>query len=241
MTDAIVSDNMKKPIQSPFLLRKDLYRIWFEFYKLARQSTSTDVRLALKESRVYYAAWGDVLHLTYDNWWRTHQSLFAEPTVKVLSDSAERQTANSLLIEVPLNESSRVLLRRIKQILDYELGVGSKANSSRAKRKIVPTKSFIPTKGEGKYPEPKVDVLREVLTIYKHVYLSSPNLRGRKLLDKTHAYYKSRKVKKDIPYSLRHVDTASEVTLSLRNLRRWITWAQRIELNVARGEFPGKY
>jgi len=232
---------MKKPESSPFLLRKDLYRIWFEFYKLAYKSTNAEVQAAIKDSKRYYAAWGDVSNLTYDAWWKTHEHLFSEPTVKVLSDSSERQTNTSLLIEVPLNESSRVLMQRIKDIVDYELKTFSKVSSRKTKRKIFPTKSYIPSKGEGSYPEPKIKVLREILTIYKNVYRLYPNLRGRKLLDKTHDYYRSRQLKKDIPHSIRNVKTTSEVTLSLRNLRRWITWAQRIELNVARGEFPGEY
>lgn len=232
---------MKKQKSTQFLLRKDLYRIWFEFYKLACQSTNPEVRAAVKVSKRYYAAWGDVSNLTYDEWWKTHEHLFSEPTVKILHDPSERQTNASLLIEVPLNESSRVLMQRIKGIVDYELDGLAKVSSRKTKRKIVPTKSYIPTKGEGNYPEPKIDVLREVLTIYKNVYRQSPNLRGRKLLDKTHDYYRGRRLKKDIPHSIRNVKTAGEVTLSLRNLRRWITWAQRIELNTARGEFPGNY
>lgn len=232
---------MRKPKDNPFVWRKDLYRIWFEFYKLAFVSRDPVIRDSVQKSKSFYAPWGDVREQSFDAWWRTHSHLFTEATVKVIDDMSQRQTDWSVVVEIPLNQSSRVLVSRVKEIIDFELKRQSQRLHKTPKKKVVLTKTFMPTRGAENYSEPKVAVLREVLNIYKNVYRPSPNLRGKKLLSEVHSYYNSRKVNKTIPASIANRRTASERTLSLRNLRRWISWARQIESNVARGEFPGIY
>jgi hypothetical protein len=232
---------MSKPRDNPFPWRKDLYRIWFEFYKLACTSRDPVIRNSVQKSKSFYSSWGDVGEQSFDAWWRTHSHLFTEATVKVIDDISQRQTDWSVVVEIPLNQSSRVLVQKVKEIIDYELGRQSKRSQSRSKKKVIVTKNFVPTRGAESYSEPKVAVLREVLNIYKNVYRVSPSLRGKALLLRVHDYYKSRKVNQTIPASIANHKTESERTLSLRNLRRWISWAQKIEANAARGEFPGVY
>lgn len=232
---------MKKPKSNPFPWRKDLYRIWFEFYKLACVSKDPVIKEAIKRSQSFYASWGDVTEQSFDVWWRTHSQLFAEATVKVIDDMSQRQTDWSVVIEVPLNQSSRVLVERVKELIDFELKRQSKRSQRRTKKRVILTKSYTLTKGSENYSEPKVAVLREVLNIYKNVYRVSPSLRGMKLLNEVYNYYISRKRNQAIPASIANHKTKSERTLSLRNLRRWISWAQQIERNVAGGQFPGVY
>jgi hypothetical protein len=93
--------------------------------------------------------------------------------------------------------------------------------------------------------EPKLDVLRERLTVYRDVYLKNPSAHGKKLLDAVEKHYQNRKDKRfaNIPSALilpRNAK-ATKVDRVLRNLRRYIADAKAIVLNVAGGEFPGKY
>jgi hypothetical protein len=74
---------MNKPIP-PLLLRKESYRLWFEFYKLCCLSTEIRVIKNLEITKDFYKSWGDVRGVKFDDWWKTHQNLFTEPVVKVL-------------------------------------------------------------------------------------------------------------------------------------------------------------
>ena len=81
--------------------------------------------------------------------------------------------------------------------------------------------------------------MREMLNVYR-VYLQNDNLRGEELLKKIHAYYLGRKRKPKIPAHLDFSRLGDSITAQ-RNMRRYIAKANRIVLNVAKGEFPGQY
>ena len=91
--------------------------------------------------------------------------------------------------------------------------------------------------------EPKLLILKDVLNVYRDVYLKNSQLQGMVLLEKVHQYYLNRPRNKRIPNAINYFNLKStkEKQRVTRNLRRWMQWAKQIELNVARGEFPGKY
>jgi hypothetical protein len=65
-------------------------------------------------------------------------------------------------------------------------------------------------------------------------------VRGADLLDKIHAFYLGRKRRAKVPTPLLH-DKYGDKSVAMRNMRRYITKAERVMLNVANGQFPGKY
>ncbi len=90
--------------------------------------------------------------------------------------------------------------------------------------------------------EPKLEILREMLTVFRDVYLKNPKLRGEDLVKAVHSFYKGRKNKiyNQIPDSLTDkYDPYGEHVK--RNTRRYINNAAQVLVNVAAGEFPGKY
>jgi hypothetical protein len=93
--------------------------------------------------------------------------------------------------------------------------------------------------------EPKLVILKDVLSVYRDVYLNDPALKGKSLLKKTYEYYQGRKRKdhRQIPKSINDFGSTNENEIKrvTRNIRRWIQWGNQIVLNVSRGEFPGKY
>jgi len=92
------------------------------------------------------------------------------------------------------------------------------------------------------WTEPKLDAVREMLSVYRDVYLKSPKLRGEKLLDAAHHYYLGRRNKRwaKVPMALMY-DTDGDKVRAMRNLRRYIQKAEKVVLNVTRGQFPGEY
>jgi hypothetical protein len=94
-----------------------------------------------------------------------------------------------------------------------------------------PTSQYRLTRGA----EPRLLALREMLTVCRDVYLKNRGLRGVKLLEKVHEYYLGRKNKyrAKVPQPL-IPDKYDDRTVALRNMRRYITKAERIVLNVAR-------
>ena len=58
--------------------RKEDYRLWFEYLRLALASKDQKVRKAFARSSRYYEPWGNVENIKFDQWWRQHERLFEE-------------------------------------------------------------------------------------------------------------------------------------------------------------------
>jgi hypothetical protein len=67
---------MKDPASLAY--RREHYRLWFEYLRLARLSSDKAVRRALEQSRAFYAPWGTDTTITFDTWWKTHAMLFED-------------------------------------------------------------------------------------------------------------------------------------------------------------------
>ena len=76
----------------------------------------------------------------------------------------------------------------------------------------------------------------------RDVYLKNKDLRGADLLDEIHSFYRGRKNKRwaKVPTPLLP-DADGDKVRAMRNMRRYITKAERVILNVANGAFPGTY
>jgi hypothetical protein len=216
--------------------RREHYRLWFEYWKLARMSSNKDVRRALEQSRAFYAVWGTDTNINFDAWWKTHAGLFEDKhQIKVLRPGEVRSDPEALVLEIPLTKSATAIIQHIRPLL--EEAVAAHAKSAR-KSKRQPTASYRLTAGA----EPKLVAIREALTIYREVCLKNPSLKGHKLLDAVHAYYLSRKVAKKakVPLPLQYTNDTDRIR-AMRNLNRYVHRAQDIMRNVAKGDFPGLY
>jgi hypothetical protein len=225
---------MKDPTSLAY--RREHYRLWFEYWKLARASSDKDVRKALEQSRAFYAVWGTDTTIKFETWWKTHAALFEDKhQIKVLQPGEERSDPDALVLEIPLTRSATAIIQQIRPLL--EEAVAAHAKSAR-KGKRQPTASYCLTAGA----EPKLIAIRESLMIYREVCLKNPGLKGHKLLNAVHAYYLSRKVAKKakVPLPLQYTNDMDRIR-AMRNLNRYVHRAQRIMLNVAKGDFPGRY
>ena len=213
---------------SNLLIRKENYRLWFEFYKLCRLSNRKDVEVNLKKLGNLYDSWGDVTNIKFDDWWKSHSRLFEQPVVKVVKSEDEMESPYGILIEVPLNQSVTETLSQLKDILTKEQKLSLK------KKKTTLIGRYQLTEGS----EPKLKTIRSVLNIYRDVYLKNNRPKIPKLLPIVDEYYNGKK-KTTLPTTL---DTnQNDLDNVLRNLGRWMKWGETIMLNVSSGEFPGKY
>jgi hypothetical protein len=225
---------MKDPASLAY--RREHYRLWFEYLRLARLSSDKTVRKALEQSRAFYAVWGTDTTIKFDAWWMTHAALFEDKhQIRVLRPGEDRSDPEALVLEIPLTRSATAIIKQIRPLL--EDAVSSHSKSAR-KGKLQPTASYRLTVGA----EPKVIAIREALTIYREVCLKNPGLKGHKLLNAVHDYYLSRKVAKKakVPTPLMYANEVDRLR-AMKNLNRYIHRAKRIMRNVAKGDFPGRY
>lgn len=222
--------------KSLLIERKEAFRLWFEYLKLAQSLKNKEFERAFKKSSKYYAPWNMQKDENFFVWWRTHSQLFEEKfLVKQLQPGELPNNPDSLIIEVPLTQAPSVLIKHIKIILQK-----ASNQSDRTSRKGNKQTTAFYKLSDG--AEPKLDAVREMLTVYRDVYLKNKGMRGEKLLDACHSFYLGRKNKRwaKIPLALMP-DTDGDKVRAMRNMRRYIQKAEKVLLNVASGEFPGSY
>jgi hypothetical protein len=230
---------MERTMKSALSYRREAFRLWFEYLRLAHRSTKPDVQDALKQSESFYAPWGDATKTKFDDWWKEKGYLFEDKyVVRRLKAGEMPIDPDAIIVEIPLTQSPKVLLDRVKKLISESSATPQQMYVKSKKR---PTSQFQLTAGA----EPKLTTVREMLTVYRDVHLKNPTLRGKQLLYAIEQHYLGRKQKRfaKIPDPLRLPRDAKpdKVDYVLRNLRRYIDKAEQVMLNVANGEFPGKY
>lgn len=212
------------------IARKEIFRLWYEFYRLALRSNDPKIRLAVKRSAAFYAAWEVRANEHFDDWWRTHQTLFQPLEFSVrLFDGEEVRSDSNLYVVIPKQTAHKRVVDEIKALLAVE------APTARGRRRKVPPKhAYAPTEIQGI----KVEPLRLLLALTEHVFVD-PSLRGRALVDRVQSYFASERYKRKkntIPPSF--VGDDAHVS---RNIRRYRDRSKKVLLNVASGTFPGDY
>jgi hypothetical protein len=185
---------------------------------------------------MFYDAWGDVMNIKFDDWWKTHARLFEEPRIRRLEPGSSVNSSREVLtIEVPLALSSSQIMKEIRAIVHDALGARKRDHRKDTRH---PSANYTPTMGA----EPKLKPLYDTLIIYRDVYLPHRQLRGKKLLAEVISFYQQPRARKlrPLPDALQTTSRETE-TRVLRNLNRYIGRAKKIILNVARGDFPGEY
>lgn len=93
---------------------KQLYRLWFEFLKMAHREP--DLQASLAASSDFYAPWGDVRDQLFDPWWKDHKQLFGQLYVS----EADRVTGadNVLYVAIPLNQPASRSIANVKELIE---------------------------------------------------------------------------------------------------------------------------
>jgi hypothetical protein len=193
--------------------RREPYRLWFEYLRVAHAVKDPKVKEALRRTSDFYKPWGDVVTIKFDEWWKAHEHLFEEAySVRRLSPGEAPSNPDSLVVEVPLIRSPTELTKRVKAIIQEAFDAQMPASK---KSKKQPFSMYRLTEGA----EPKLLAVREMLTVYRDVYLKYPNLLGEKLLEATRSFYLGRKSKRwaKVPTPL-IADRDGDIIRPMRNL-----------------------
>jgi hypothetical protein len=202
---------------------------------MSLHSSDPKIRRRLDSSLKIYYQWGDVKNSHFDDWWKKYEDLFEEESIRVLTKNDSIEFDNHIVLQIPVNQSVSDLIKDVRTVLNRE----HKLKNSRKKNKSIFTKKFSLAEGS----EPKLIVLKDVLYVYRDVYLKYPNLKGKKFREQVYAFYLSNFKKRTLipPTIYLGSNTKQESQRVNRNLRRWIDWGKKIQLNVLNGEFPGEH
>lgn len=227
---------MEPKLKSRLTSKRDAYRLWFEYLRVARQSSKQTVKSALVVSKPFYSSWQMDKGDTFNIWWKSHGHLFEEKyVIRQLMAGEMPLDADALILEIPLTQSPTTLTKRAKAFIHEAFEA---REQTQQKSKARPSAYYRLSEGS----EPKLVAVREMLSVYRDVYLKNQQLRGDKLLAAVHSYYLGRKNKNwaKVPMALRY-DSDGDKARAMRNLRRYIQKAEKVVLNVAKGQFPGEY
>lgn len=102
---------MKQPLIKS---NKQLYRLWFEFLKMAHKEP--DLANNLAASADYYADWGNVRDQLFDPWWKEHKHFFGTTYVQ----EVERVTVsdNVMYVAIPLNQPASRSIADVKALIE---------------------------------------------------------------------------------------------------------------------------
>jgi hypothetical protein len=224
----VIKIEKRKYIASP-----QIYRLWFEFYKIALKSKDKEVISALKKSKNFYASWGIDTEIHFDDWWKENQHLFYETKKIKLIEGNEPITDDShLVISFPKDIPLEVLMKEFLERVAPEL-------EKRKNRTKITEHRYAPTEVQGV----KQDSLRLYFELYEKVF-SNEKLKGKDQFEAVKSYFLDRFKKKpnEIPeYFSDYDDNEERIESSMRNVRRYKKKCLQLILNVANGEFPGRY
>lgn len=225
---------------------KSKVRHWFNFYRLALESTDPVIVKNIQKSKDFYKPWGDVVGVSFDDWWKLKSHLFHErQSIDVLSGTFKTDES-ALFLKVPLTFSAIAASKYFARLYreEYEKRV---EKSSKVKKKylgqfnltpiefqvtnfsyytIFAQKVYTPIyKRTGKQP-----VTKEIILLAKEKF---KNLSAR-------TESKSREVEKQRIAPFRQSIENDYASLS-RTATRYRLIAENLIRNASLGIFPGDY
>ena len=221
--------------------RRQHLRLWFEYLRLSYRIF--ELRSNLTQSAQFYATWGDIQAVKFDDWWKVHHHLFGETTVQVVDTI--RPHPNVIHLAVPLNVPVSRSLNKIEGIIQTKQR--KRLQELGKDHRDVKTKSI----GFGQYEfTPGVEVrgntLNEILLIYgTWIDMDRPAVNSA-FCSAVRAKFKARPRSKWVPYLLQ-IEPQKDKNGNLRfdedqvrQIRRYLKRGQEICRSVSMGEFPGK-
>lgn len=219
---------------------KQLYRLWFEFLKMAHREPGLQANLVA--SADFYAPWGDVRNQLFDPWWKEHKHLFGQTYVKEIDRVSVAD--NVLYVAIPLNQPAFRSLNDIKELIE------GRQRARLVEQGIDPTtvKSLSAAFGQYSFTQ-GIEIRGRVLYEIQLTYgiwqdLGKPAVNS----DYLHEVVKrlwSRPKSKWTPYLLQ-IDPMTDKKGNLRydegqirQVRRYLKKGYAVCESVSAGEFPG--
>jgi hypothetical protein len=220
-------------------------RLWFEFVKRAHDDKNVHV------DKAFYKPWGNYPNQTFNSWWKQHaDTLFPRNKVEIvqryLSDSEHVKVSVPMILTPTqaANQLRDVLIQHYKEI----------GHVPRAQRAYALTEGV----------ELRISAVRAYLHTYDiHQQLLAERggegaVSAKDLLAAVRCFYSARTLKwqatkrkvEALPMALAGdftYDSATKTVTSpkhddtaIRNIRRYLSIAQKLVENAGKGEFPGE-
>jgi hypothetical protein len=217
-------------------------KFWFEYLRLAHKSSDPRVISALRSNKDKYQRWGDYQNIPFDKWWKDHSTLFKETSTTKVRKYVEGEVveADGFCLQVPLSYAPSTASKIFKEMYSRELEkIGVSLKNKRSSHRVSFSLSI---------HDLKVDRFRHYLFYTKNVYLpllsTGNKVQTIKFIHKAVSVFakvkrlKSSGKESKVPFQTTVKDDYNNLS---RMARRYNSYSKNILLNVANGEFPGKY
>lgn len=216
---------------------KEKIRYWFEFLKIAHDASDPVVKGQLLKSAEFYAPWGNYRDQRFNEWWKTHSSLFKNSDVLSVPKSGDVVTDDAFYVRVPYTYAPSTVGKIVAEM--YERGMRDRVIRSKKMKKVY----------DGTFSLSREDYqvaqfhyyLVFVREVYLPIRLQDPRAKPRVYIDKSKEVFGKleRKTtdKRRIPFTNQKSSYESESRL----VRRYRQLAEKLLLNVSLGVFPGDY
>lgn len=214
--------------------QKQYIRLWFEFLKLCFRNSKYSENLRMSQS--FYAAWGDVSNVKFDDWWKSHQHLFSVAEVEEISRVSN--SPSTINVAIPLNQTLSQTLSQLKKLIQtkqkerlLELGL----DPDSAKTKKIGSGAFELTPGV----EIRGRSLHEDLVMYQAwSSLGSPPI-NMSTIRGVRDILLARPKAKWVPTIIADNDPLDHAN-TVRQFRRRMKRVEKVCEAVSKGQFPGK-
>jgi hypothetical protein len=216
---------------------KEKIKFWVEFLKLAHRSTDRVVIANLRESRNFYSAWVDYRNTKFNEWWKSHSSLFKDREVLSVPKAGDVVTDESFYVRIPYTYAPSTVGRIVSEMYDREL---TKRTTRTKKMRKVYGGTFSLSRDDYQVAQ-FYYYLIFVRDVYLPLHTSDPRTKSGRYIDRSKEVFNKVKrkttEKREIPFTNPNLTYES----ASRLVRRYKQMAEKLLRNVSSGVFPGDY
>ena len=220
--------------------KKQHIRLWFECLQICHADPQYSENL--KQSQDFYAEWGDVTNIKFDDWWKDHKYLFEEVMVKEVSKVSN--SPNTVTLSIPLNENVSTILKDVKRIVEQKqsdrlLELGEDQSNRKSKSLGIGKYTFTQKEIKGLFHYQNLEMYKIFLR------LDRPPI-NRQFLIEVRKSFDSR-VRSQLRRSMVNLPQMSDFERYkangdfedvIRSVRRSIKGVEKTLTNVSKGRFP---
>jgi len=216
---------------------KEKVRYWFEFLKLAHETSDSVVKNQLRESAKFYSPWGNYREAKFNEWWKSHSSLFKDSVALSVPKSGEVVTDDAFYVRVPFTYAPSTVGKIVADMYDREL---AKRESRSKKMKKVYGGTFSLSREDYQVAQFHYYFVF-VRDVYLPILLNEPKGKPSRYIEKSKEVFGKLKrkttEKREIPFTNVNLTYESAGRLA----RRYKQMAEKLLRNVSSGVFPGDY
>lgn len=216
---------------------------WFEFLRLAHQSTDPVVIANLKASASHYAPWGDYMNTSFTKWWSTHKELFRSVSTMRRMTTSDVVDDKAMYLVIPFTYAPTTAAKIVQRM--YAEEQSKRLQSSKKVKKVYggsfglttddfqvsqfvyyhrfAKDVFLPLNAEGR-----------TVTTKQYVDAAKRSFAKQKLVT---SWEEKSLARRKVPFK----DSSDVYANQSKRARDFVRIVQNILRNVSTGDFPGKY